>query len=161
MTFLERTTDVRRLRHWPVDMSVDYIYTTGLAGERFFRALRDEGRILAAHCGVCRVNQLPPRMFCERCFSEIREFVDVPLEGRVAAVTVARVDRHDKPLPQPQAFAFVTFKGVKRGGLIHRLLVPPVKARVGMAVRVSLRPKEARTGGILDIEGFVASASQA
>ncbi|HYM38524.1 MAG TPA: nucleic acid-binding protein [Thermoplasmata archaeon] len=161
MTFLERTTDVKRLRHVGVDMSVDYIYTSGIAGEVFFKALRDEGRILAVHCPVCKVNQLPPRMFCEGCFTELTEFVDVPAEGRVAAVTVAKVDRRGGPLPNPQAYAFVTFKGIQEGGLIHRLLVVPEKAKVGLAVRARLKPKDARTGTILDIEGFEPVASQA
>ncbi len=161
MTFLQRTTDVKRLRHWDIDMSVDYIYTSGLAGERFFTALRDEGRILAVHCPVCKTNQLPPRPFCEGCFSSLSEYVDVPREGRVAAVTVAKVDRRGKPLPTPEVYAFVTFKGIQEGGLIHRLLVPPSDAKPGLAVRVKLKPKEARTGTILDIEGFEPGTSQA
>ncbi len=160
MTFLQRTTDAQRLRHWDIDMSVDYIYTTGIAGERFFAALRDEGRILAVHCPVCKTNQLPPRPFCETCFTELTEYVDVPPEGRVAAVTVARMDARGKPLPTPQAFAFVTFKGITRGGLIHRLLVSPESARVGMVVRPRLKPKDARAGNLLDIEGFESAASQ-
>ena len=160
MTFLERTTDVRRLRHVGVDMSVDYIYTSGIAGEVFFKALRDEGRILAVHCPTCNVNQLPPRLFCERCFTELRDYVDVPSEGRVAAVTVARVGRSGRPLAEPEAFAFVTFKGIQVGGLIHRLLVPPEAARVGIAVRARLKPREARTGTIRDIEGFEPAGSQ-
>ncbi len=161
MTFLQRTTDVHRLRHWDIDMSVDYIYTSGIAGERFFTALRDEGRILAVHCPVCKTNQLPPRPFCERCFSELREYVDVPNEGRVAAVTVATVDRRGKPLPTREVYAFVTFPGIQEGGLIHRLLVSPTDAKPGLAVRVKLKPKDARTGTILDIEGFEATHSQA
>ena len=160
MTFLERTTDVARLRHVSVDMSVDYIYTSGIAGETFFKALRDEGRILAAHCPVCKNNQLPPRMFCEGCFTELTEFVEVPAEGRVAAMTVAKVDRRGGPLPNPEVYAFVTFKGIQEGGLVHRLLVVPEKAKVGLAVRVRLKPREARTGTILDIEGFEPAASQ-
>lgn len=159
MTFLERTTDVKRLRHWSIDMSVDYIYTSGIAGERFFTALRDEGRILAVHCPVCKNNQLPPRPFCEGCFTELNEYVDVPLEGRVAAFTVSRLDRKGKPLPTPEVYAFVRFRGVQEGGLIHRLLVPPEAAKAGMSVRVKVKPREARTGTILDIEGFEPSPS--
>ncbi len=160
MTFLERTTDSRRLRHWDVDMSVDYIYTSGIAGERFFCALRDEGRILASHCPACKANYLPPRMFCERCFAELTDTVDVSKEGKVLSFTVARVDRRSQPLPQPLVYAFVTFRGVERGGLVHRLLVSPDRAKIGMAVRVRIRPREQRTGTILDIEGFEPSASQ-
>ena len=43
MTFLERTTDARKFRHWEGNMEADYIYTSGVAGEKFFVALRDEG----------------------------------------------------------------------------------------------------------------------
>ena len=160
MTFLDRTTDARRLRHWDVDMSVDYIYTSGIAGERFFTVLRDEGRILATHCPSCKINYLPPRMFCERCFTELTEYVDAGPEGKVVSFTVAHLDRRSQSLPQPQVYAFVTFRGVEAGGLIHRLLAPPERARVGMAVRVRLRPKDQRTGTIMDIEGFEPSVSQ-
>lgn len=160
MTFLERTTDVGKLRHVEVDMSVDYIYTTGIAGERFFTALQDEGRILAVHCPVCKVNQLPPRMFCESCFTKLSDYVEVPLEGRVAAVTAVHVDRLGRPLKTAEVYAFVTFRGVEKGGLIHRLLVSPETAKAGMAVRVRIKPRAARTGTILDIEGFEPVISQ-
>ena len=160
MTFLQRTTDVKRLRRWGIDMSMDYIYTSGIAGERFFTALRDEGRILAVHCPVCKVNRLPPQMFCETCLTELTEYVDIPVEGRGAAVSVAHVDKRGKPLPSPEVYAFVTFKGIQEGGLIHRLLVPPEAAKVGLAVHARIKPKESRTGTILDIEGFEPVASQ-
>lgn len=153
MTFLERTTDARRLRHWEGNLEADYIYTSGLAGERFFRALRDEGRILAVHCPGCDLDYLPPRPFCERCFAELREYVDVPPLGRVAAVTVAHVDRRGERLRVPEVFGFVTFKGI-HGGLIHRLLAPSDRVRPGLPVRVRLRPREVRTGAITDMEGF-------
>ncbi len=160
MTFLERTTDVGKLRHWDVDMSVDYIYTSGIAGERFFTALRDEGRILAIRCPVCKVNQLPPRMFCETCFTKLADYVDAPLEGKVAAVTAVYLDRLGRPLEPAEVYAFVTFRGVEKGGLIHRLLASPEKAKAGMAVRVKVKPRAARTGTILDIEGFEPIISQ-
>jgi uncharacterized protein len=153
VTFLERTTDARRFRHWEGNVEADYIYTSGIAGERFFRALRDEGRILAARCPSCHLDYLPPRMFCEDCFAELSESVDVPDAGRVEAVTVAHRDRTGAKLDQPQVWAFMTFKGI-RGGLVHRLLTPPAKARAGLAVRARLKPRGSRTGTIADIEGF-------
>jgi uncharacterized protein len=153
MTFVDRTTDVRKLRHWEGNVEADYIYTSGVAGERFFVALRDEGRMLAARCTACHLDYLPPRMFCEDCFAELTEYVDVPKTGQVAAVTVASIDRTGAHLSQPQAWAFVTFDGI-RGGLVHRLLVPPDQARAGLAVRAKLKPRDARTGTIVDIEGF-------
>lgn len=158
MTFLERTTDARKFRHWEGAMEADYIYTSGVAGERFFIALRDEGRILASRCPDCELDYLPPRMFCEDCFAELTEYVDVPATGRVTAVTLAYVARTGAKLSIPQAWGFVTFKGV-RGGLLHRLLVAPDSGRPGLAVRAKLKPRAARTGTILDIEGFEPSRS--
>ena len=73
MTFLDRTTDARKFRHWEGDVEADYIYTSGVAGERFFVALRDEGRMLASRCTACMLDYLPPRMFCEDCFAELTE----------------------------------------------------------------------------------------
>ena len=134
-------------------MEADYIYTSGVAGERFFVALRDSGRLLASRCKACKLDYLPPRIFCEDCFAELKDFVEVPAEGLVAAFTVAHLDRTGAKLEEPQLWAFVTFKGVK-GGLVHRLLVPKDAARPGMRVRVKVKPRESRTGTILDIEGF-------
>ena len=159
MTFLDRTTDVRRLRHWEGNLEADYIYTSGIAGERFFVALRDEGRILAARCTACELDYLPPKLFCERCFAELREFVDVPSEGRVAAVTVAHLDRRGATLDRPEVWAFVTFPRI-HGGLFHRLLVPPGEARAGTRVRAKLRSPDSRQGTIQDIEGFETSRSK-
>jgi len=158
MTFLERTTDARRFRHWEGDIEADYIYTSGIAGERFFVALRDDGRLVAVRCDACDLAYLPPRMFCERCFSELTTYVDVPREGRVAAVTIARIDRSGEYLATPEAWAFVTFKGI-HGGLVHRLLIDPERARAGMAVRVKVKPRDARVGAITDIEGFEPAGS--
>ncbi len=153
MTFLERTTDARRYRAWEGNMEADYIYTSGLAGERFFVALRDEGRLLAARCASCGLDYLPPRIFCEACFAELTEFVPVAPEGQVASLTVAHQDRTGARVSPPQVWAFVTFKGV-RGGLLHRLLATSDAVRPGMRVRIRLRPRESRTGTIADIEGF-------
>ena len=153
MTLLERTRDPRRFRHWEGHMETDYIYTSGIAGERFFVALRDDGRLLASRCVACGLDYLPPRMFCEDCFAELSDFVEVPPDGTVAAVTVAHLDRSGTALSHPQVWGLVTFRGT-RGGLVHRLLVPPKRARIGLAVRAKLLPPEARTGTIADIEGF-------
>jgi len=153
VTFLERTTDARKLRHWDGNMEADYFYTSGVAGERFFVALRDQGKLLAAQCTACGLDYLPPRLFCEDCFAELTEFVGVPPKGRVAALTVSHLDREGVRLSRPQVWAFVTFEGI-RGGLVHRLLMSPGHARAGIAVRPKIKPKAARVGAITDIEGF-------
>ncbi len=153
MTFLERTTDPRALRHWIGNIEADYIYTRGIAAENFFRELRDHGRILGTRCPKCGTKWLPPKLFCEDCFVETKEWVEAPPEGRVAAATVVRVGPGGNPLPRPEAWGLIRFKGFS-GGFVHRLLVEPDRARSGLAVRPVLKPEGTRTGAITDIEGF-------
>ena len=156
MTFTERTTDTRALRHWPGHIEADYIYTSGVAGERFFRELKDHGRLLGGHCRNCDTRWVPPKLFCESCFREIDDWVELPAEGRVVATCVVRVDPDGAPLREPEVWALIGFKGFE-GGFVHRLLVPPDRAKAGTAVRAVLRPARSRTGEITDIQGFAAS----
>ena len=153
MTFLDRQSDARRFRHWEGDIEADYIYTSGVAGERFFVALRDEGKLLSARCSSCDVRYLPPRLFCERCLGPLGTWAEIPSTGRISAVTVAHVDRKGVPQAQPETFVLVRFKGI-HGGLVHRFLAAPETARAGLAVRPRLKPRPARSGAITDIEGF-------
>ena len=157
MTFAERTMDPRQYRHWPGHVEADYIYTSGLAGERFFRELRDHGRLMGTKCLECGRRWLPPKLFCEECFVEVRDWVDVPAEGRVAATCVVRVDLHDEPLQPPEVWGLIRFRGFE-GGFVHRLLVPPARATAGLKVKAVLKPETARTGAITDIEGFAPSS---
>src|SRR5438093_13611741 len=113
-------------------MEADSIYTSGVVGERFFVALRDQGKMLASRCAACGLDYLPARLFCEDCFAELTEFVDVPQEGRVAALTVAHLDREGVRLSRPQGWAFGTFQGI-RGGHVPRPLRPPGRAPAALA----------------------------
>lgn len=155
MVFLDRKGLVTEYRHWRGNMDADYIYTSGAAGERFFAALRDEGKLLASRCSGCGKTYLPPRLFCETCMTEIKEWVAAPTEGTLEAFTVLRVGIDGTPLETPEVRGIARFKGIT-GGLVHRVLVEPEKVKAGMKVRVSVLPRSKRTGTVLDIEGFEA-----
>jgi uncharacterized OB-fold protein len=135
--------------HWHGDMEAQYIYTAGIAGERFFRELKDNGKLVGTHCANCDRTYVPPRMYCEKCFAELTEWRDVPLEGKVKAHTTVHVDIDDKTLDEPFVIGFVKIDGT-RGGLVHYIKAPEVKN--GMRVKAVL--KEDRVGSILDIEHF-------
>jgi uncharacterized OB-fold protein len=153
VTFLERTTRPDRFRAWRSDVEADYIYTSGVAGERFFTALRDAGKILAARCEACEVTYLPPRMYCEACLGPLADWKEVSGPATVEAVTVLHVDEHGDRLPEPQVWAILRWASI-RGGFVHRLAVPPGRAKPGLRVRAVLRPRGQRTGTITDIEHF-------
>ena len=145
-----------RLRHWYGDMEVEsHIYTLGLAGERFFKTLKDKGKLLASRCPRCGDLTVPARAFCEICFSETIEYVELDAEGIVDTYTAVSIDLNGKDLDKPIIVAFIRFPGA-RGGLVHRLgEIDPEKVHIGMRVRAVFKPKEERTGSINDIKYFM------
>ena len=127
-------------------------YTFGLAGERFFRALKDEGRILGSHCLACDHTYVPATQFCERCMEELEASVDMGTQGEVQTFTWLFVNPDGSRREKPELVAFVQFGD---GGLIHRLgEVDPEVVVVGMPVEAVLKPPAERTVSILDIEYF-------
>jgi len=104
MTFTERTTDARSFRHWPGNVEADYIYTSGIAGERFFRELRDHGRLMGTRCSECGTQWVPPKLFCEECFKEVHDWVELPREGRVGAACIVGVALDGSRLSAPEAW---------------------------------------------------------
>ncbi len=153
MSFPEKTGRADELRHWYGDVEADYIYTSGVAGDRFFKELRDTGKLLGTWCPTCEAVCLPPRLYCEECLTKMSDWRDVGDRGTVEAFTVARVDDQGDPLHKPVLWGLVRFDGAK-GGFVHRLLAAPEAVEVGMAVRVVLKEKGERAGSITDILGF-------
>jgi len=138
-------------------MEVDhFLYTAGIAGERFFTTLRDEGKILGARCEDCDLVYVPPRIYCERCFNELGEenLIDVGTRGHIRSFTIARLDKEGERLPEPEIFALIDF-GSPTASLLHKLgEIDPQDVVIGLEVEAVLRPKEERQGWITDIEYF-------
>jgi len=151
---LDRIRDPRGIRHREGHMEADYIYTAGRAGERFFAALRDEGKLLATRCEKCGVTYMPPRVYCERCFSRLETWVEAKRTGVVETFTVVHEDRDGEPLPEPEIVAFIKIDGTD-GGLIHRIgEAKPESLRIGMRVEAVLKPPKERSGALTDIVYF-------
>lgn len=146
-----RTTD---LTYWRDRIPVNFLYTAGRAGERFFRAMMG-GRLLAARCDSCGKAYLPPRIYCERCFERLEDkFVEVPARGRVLTWTVCYKNHSGAPLVRPVIVAFVRIDGTD-GGLIHYLgEIEPNEVSFDMPVEAVFVPEDERKGTILDIKYF-------
>ena len=150
MTLLER--DPKTPGAWLGNLPVTSRYTFGLAGERFFRAIKDEGRIYGTHCPVCERTYVPATLFCERCLSELDEWVDVGTTGRVHTFTLLYQNYDGSPRTTPELIAFISLGD---GGLVHRLGgVDPEAVEIGMQVSAVFKEKEDREGSILDIAYF-------
>jgi uncharacterized OB-fold protein len=149
MTLLER--DLQAPQAWRGNLPVTSRYTFGLAGERFFRTLKDEGKIMGAYCPRCDHTYVPAAAFCERCLSELTDWVDVGLKGTLQTFTLLFVNNNGQPLAEPELVGLVTFGD---GGIIHKLDVDLDALEIGMTLKAVLKPKTQRTGSILDILHF-------
>ncbi|MEW6523378.1 MAG: zinc ribbon domain-containing protein [Bacillota bacterium] len=85
----EKLTKPGQARNWPGSIPVEYVYTAGVAGEAFLRAIKERGCLLTSGCPGCGASYLPARLYCERCFEKTAYYQDVEARGRVHAFTLA------------------------------------------------------------------------
>ena len=116
MTLLER--DKNAPQAWHGNLPVASRYTFGLAGEKFFRAIKDDGKILGTHCPKCERTYVPATLFCERCLSELDEWIDVGTTGEVHTFTLLYEDYDGSSRVEPELVALISFGD---GGIVHRL----------------------------------------
>lgn len=142
-------------RTWRGEIPLASLYTSGTGGQIFFRALKAQGKLIGTGCGPCQQVYLPARSFCERCFAELTEQVEVKRTGRLVSYTICNVDHEGEPLQPPQTLALVQLEGATTV-MVHRLLnaADPGQIKIGSKVEAVIKPKSKRIGSILDIEGF-------
>ncbi|MCS7285654.1 MAG: Zn-ribbon domain-containing OB-fold protein [Anaerolineae bacterium] len=154
MATTEKVKRISDIRTWEGEIPLYARYTVGLAGERFFREIKDNARIMGTKCLRCNILYVPARLYCERCFSGLEEWVEVPPRGEVHTFTVLHQDLEEEPLEKPLILAFVKLEGAD-GGLVHYLgEVDPGEVYIGMKVEAVFKPAEEREGGITDIKYF-------
>ena len=149
MTLLER--DHNAPRAYRGNLPVGSRYTFGLGGEKFFRALKDEGKLMGSLCPQCGITYAPARVFCERCLSELTEWTDLGLTGELQTFTFLFVDYEGAPLDEPELVGFVKFGD---GGIVHKLEADPDELEIGMKMEAVLKSTSERVGSILDIQHF-------
>lgn len=150
MTLLER--DPHAPQAWRGNLPVTNRYTFGVAGERFFRAIKDEGKILGTRCPQCNHLYVPAALFCERCLSELSEWIDVGTNGEVHTFTLLYENYDGSPRETPEVVAFIRLGD---GGLVHRLSeIAPEAVKIGMKVEAVFKAQVEREGSILDIAHF-------
>ena len=144
-----------KIDKWLGEIPIESLYTAGLGGQVFLKALKEKGEIVGTRCDPCSQVYVPARRFCERCFAELTEEVKVKPEGAVKSFSYSYVDHRGRRLKQPVAAALVQLDGATTV-MLHRLLDVKDLSRlsIGSRVRAVIKAKAKRTGSILDIEGF-------
>lgn len=143
-----------RTKTWEGEIPVHYLYTYGLAGEKFFREIKDRGVFVATRCDACNVTYLPPRIYCERCFAELNFYHDVGKKGSVETFTICHEAADGSRLEEPQVIAYIRIAGTD-GGIIHKIAnVREGDIKIGMNVEAVFAEPSKRTGSITDILYF-------
>ncbi|MBI4054922.1 MAG: Zn-ribbon domain-containing OB-fold protein [Elusimicrobia bacterium] len=139
---------------WKGELPLQNLYTAGIAGNEFFRVLKERGELLGAFCQQCEYGYVPARSFCERCFADLSgTFKTVSSEGVLLAWTQCHRDRTGKTLKKPVWLGAVRLQG-SSSALIHILKVPPQELHAGRFVRAIFKPAAQRVGSILDLSHF-------
>lgn len=148
---LQKTTEATS---FPGAIPMQYKYTMGVAGEKFFTALKNQGKLLASTCPDCGFTYLPARTFCERCFGRSKNFHDAGLKGTLMAFTTSYEDYKGNETDEPAYFGLVKIHGTDTT-LVHRLGGKKLSQLcVEDEVKAVLAPKAKRAGQITDILYF-------
>jgi len=132
-------------------VEVAYRWSAGIAGSRFFQELKDNARIMGTRCPECSRVLVPPRIFCEECFVDAHEWVEVGTQGEVLTFAESYFGLQGQRLEEPWYVGIVRLDN-SDGGLFHRLL-PDVRP-IEIGARVEAVFEDERSGHILDIRHF-------
>jgi uncharacterized OB-fold protein len=154
MAITEKITKTTTPTYWEGEIPVNYVYTYGLAGEVFFRAIKDKGTFLATRCDDCDVSFVPPKIYCDRCFDKLEKYFDVGTVGYIETFTVSFKNMDGSDKAKPRILAMIKIDDTD-GGLIHYLEgIGIEEVALGLPVQAIFKPKNQRKGSIEDIIGF-------
>ena len=156
MGFIEKQTDPTTPMHWRGNMQADYFYPSGVAGDKFFKHLKQMDTFLATKCSKCGKVLFPPRLYCEDCFQEITDddWAEVPAAGTVRLFTVAKLDAHGDKMVEPKVIALIDIEKTD-GAMLGIIKTNNLeKDYCGVKVKAVLRPKDKREGTLKDILFF-------
>lgn len=132
-----------------------YAWDAGVAVGRFLEGMK-EGKLLGTKCNKCGRVVIPPRMFCELCFKEADEWVELADTGTVNTFSLCYVTWNMIRVKKPEIPAVIEIDGASEGiGIMHMLgEVDPKKVKIGMKVKAVWKPEAEREGSITDIKYF-------
>jgi hypothetical protein len=155
MALVERNQLTTHNTKWKGEIPLEYLYTAGRAGERFLRAIKEEGKFIGTRNEELGITYVPPRAYCEHTMESLEDsYVDVPNRGTVETFTISYENYDGSPKDNPTIVAMVVLEGTD-GGLVHWLgEIDPEEVMIGMVVEAVFKPENEREGSILDIKYF-------
>ena len=153
---MKKNNQQQELLRVPVHMKLHYRFPAGNHYTRFFREMKQSGKIMGVKCTKCGRVLVPPRPVCGECFARTGEWVPVGPKGTVRAYTSIYLKFIDgstgKPRPIPYGSGLIQLDGAF--STINHILEEgdPEKLYIGMRVEAVLKKK--REGNIGDILYF-------
>jgi len=132
-------------------VEVEYHWSAGIAGSKFFTELRDNGKIFGTKCPECKRVLVPPRIFCEECFVDTDEWVEVSTQGEILTFAESYFGLQGQRLEEPWYIGIIKLDGAD-GGLFHRIVKGDSEIEIGGRVEAVLA--DDRKGHIMDIVNF-------
>lgn len=143
-------------KNWPGDMQADYLYPSGVAGDKLFKHIMKNDSFLASKCPKCNKTYFPPRMYCEDCFCEIPEakWMELPAKGTIKLHTVVTIDTYGEKLEEPKVIGMINIDNTDSVilGLIKKENID--EELRGKQVKAVFRPISEREGTLKDILYF-------
>ncbi|MCK5636535.1 MAG: Zn-ribbon domain-containing OB-fold protein [Thermoplasmatales archaeon] len=156
MTFVEKQTDPTTPMHWNGDMQADYLYPSGVAGDKLFKHIMKNDSFLASKCPKCNKTYFPPRMYCEDCFCEIpeKEWKEVPTTGTIKLHTIVTIDTYGQKLEEPKVIGMINIDNTD-GVILGVIKTENIDEDMqGMQVKAVFQSQEKREGTLKDILHF-------
>jgi uncharacterized OB-fold protein len=156
MTFFEKQTDPTAPMHWQGNMQADYLYPSGISGDKFFKHIMKNETFIAAKCPKCKKTFFPPRIYCEDCFIGISEkdWIEIPAVGKVKLFTIAIADTNGVRLEEPKVIGMIDIEETD-GAILGIIKIDDItKDILGIRVEAVFKTKSEREGTIKDILYF-------
>lgn len=155
--------EAQELLRLPIGQRVHYDWSAGVFVGRFYKELKETGRIYANKCPNCGRFHLPPRPVCARCnvmMEEWGKWVEVGPKATVLNFVVAEQSflypTTGEMLKVPFTTAVMELDGAPALFTHYLEETNPDKLKVGMRVEAVFKPKEERKENIHDIVHFKA-----
>jgi uncharacterized OB-fold protein len=134
-------------------MALPNQYFAGRLGSKFIIALRDKKKIMGVSCPKCSKTFIPPREYCEHCWTKIAEnWVDLSNEGELVNYTVVRYNDKHLPKKAPYILGQIKIRGADTP-LTHIVEGVDFKdVHIGMKVKAVFAEKTTNT--LMDLDHF-------
>lgn len=132
---------------------IKYGWAAGEAISRFLHGLK-EGRLWARECRQCERVLFPPRMFCEECFRNTDDWVELADQtGTIETYSVSYLDTDANRIEDPILVGVVSLDGAaEHHGLMHYFgEMTKDDIEIGMKVEPVWKPEAEREGSVRDI----------